>query len=109
MDKPFAISNDRKEYKLKECDFARSHEFEQNHREELLNNMIRAAIAISKKYLHLLRTNKEDSISDLLDDELMILISTKHLSYSRAANIIDIAGIMLNSLSDELRYKAKAH
>lgn len=85
----------------------RNRKYEQAKRFSRLCTMTNMAKDISKKYLCLLRTDNESLVADSLDDELMELIKNKHMTYSRAANVIDIAGVMLNSLSDELRHKAK--
>lgn len=85
----------------------RNRRLEQAKRVSQLYSMTEKAKDISKKYLCLLKTDNESLVADSLDDELMDLVEKKHMSYSRANNIIDIAGVMLNALSDELNYKAK--
>lgn len=85
----------------------RNRRLEQAKRVSQLYSMAEEAKEISKKYLCLLKTDNESLVADSLDDELMVLVEKKHMPYSRANNIVDIAGVMLNALSDELNYKAK--
>lgn len=85
----------------------RNRRLEQAKRVSQLYSMTEEAKEIAKNYLCLLRTDDENLVADSLDDELMNLIEKRHMSYSQANNIIDIAGVMLNALGDELNHKAK--
>ena len=85
----------------------RNRHLKQAERVSRLYRMTEEAKEIAKKYLCLLRTDDESLVADSLDDELMNLIEKRHMSYSQANNIIDIAGVMLNALGDELNHKAK--
>ena len=80
--------------------FNRKHE--QTNREKRLDEIITEARKLAVKYLCAVKTENEDYISDLLDADLMNFITYKGMHSSKANSIIDVAGFLLHTLSDEL-------
>lgn len=77
-------------------------EHEQANREKQLDEIIEQARKLASKYLCAVKTENEDYIGDFLDSDLMNLIVNKGVHNSRANSIIDVAGFLLHTISDEL-------
>ncbi|MBQ6486725.1 hypothetical protein IJI76_03345 [Candidatus Saccharibacteria bacterium] len=77
-------------------------EHEQANREKRLDEIIKEARKLVVKYLCAVKTENEDYISDFLDSDLLNLIVRKGMHNSRANSIVDVAGFLLHTISDEL-------
>ena len=77
-------------------------EHEQANREKQLDEIIEQARKLASKYLCAVKTENEDYIGDFLNSDLMKFIVYDGMHNSRANSIVDVAGFLLHTLSDEL-------
>lgn len=77
-------------------------EHEQVNREKQLDEIMGEARKLAVKYLCAVKTENEDYISDFLDSDLTYFIIHKGVHSVRANSIVDVAGFLLHTLSDEL-------
>ena len=77
-------------------------EHEQANREKQLDEIVKQARKLTSKYICAVKTENEDYIGDFLDSDLKRFIVYEGMDNSRANSIVDVAGFLLHTLSDEL-------
>jgi hypothetical protein len=77
-------------------------EHEQANREKQLDEIVKQARKLASKYLCAVKTENEDYIGDFLNSDLTRLVIYEGMHNSRANSIVDVAGFLLHTLSDEL-------
>lgn len=86
------------------CDDAYiSMERRQKYRVELLDTLLNKTRGIVMKYLWLIDTDDEDCIDELLSDDLIDLTENKKMSYLQANSIIDVCGLVLYKMGEDIR------